>query len=87
MERLNRAMKDRLAEVREAHDEDPDEPFGFFCECSDVDCRRRIRLEPSRYEAIHRDPDLFVLLPGHELPEVESVVDQEFGYLIVRKFV
>ena len=42
---------------------------------------------PSRLREIHRDPERFVLLPGHEIPSIERVVDQERGYLIVRKTV
>ncbi len=85
MEELNRRMKDRLGEIREEDDQDADAPFGFFCECSDIDCRLRIDIRPRHYEAIHRDSEQFVLVPGHEVPAVERVVDQEDGYLIVRK--
>lgn len=87
MEQLNQRMKSRLTEMREEDGEDLDAPFDFFCECSDLDCRLRITIPPRRYEAIHRDPEQFVLLPGHEVPAVERVVEQEHGYLIVRKIV
>ena len=85
MEQLNERMKTRLAEMREEDDEEVDAPFDFFCECSDLDCRLRISVRPRQYEAIHRDPEQFVLVPGHEVPAVERVVDQEGDYLIVRK--
>ncbi len=87
MESLNERMKALLEEVREERDDDPDAPFGFFCECSDLDCRGRVVMEPRRFEEIHVDPEQFVLLPGHEIPAIERIVDQESGYLIVRKSV
>ena len=87
MESLNQRMKAMLKEIREERDDDPDAPFGFFCECSDLDCRERVLVEPPRYGEIHADPEQFVLLPGHEIPAIEVVVDQEGGYLIVRKIV
>ena len=87
MESLNQRMKALVEEIREERDDDPDAPFDFFCECSDLDCRKRIRMDPRRFEEIHRDPEQFVLLPGHEIPAVEVVVDQEGAYLIVRKIV
>ena len=87
MESLNQRMKAMIEEIREERDDDPDAPFGFFCECSDLDCRERVLLEPPRYGEIHTDPEQFVLVPGHEIPAIERVVDQEGGYLIVRKIV
>ena len=87
MEGLNERMRDSVEEIRSEMDQDPDEPFGFFCECSSLDCRERITVVPSRLREIHRDPERFVLLPGHEIPAIERVVDQERGYLIVRKTV
>ena len=87
MEELNRRMERTLEEIREEDDDDPDAPIGFLCECSHLDCRERIHLRPSRFDRIHRDPDVFILVPGHEIPEVERIVDQEGDFLIVRKLV
>ena len=85
MEGLNERMRNSLEEIRDEMGQDPDEPFGFFCECSALDCRERIMVKPSRLREIHRDVDRFVILPGHEIPAIERIVDQEHGYLIVRK--
>ena len=87
MEELNRRMERTLEEIRAEDDEDPDAPIAFLCECSQIDCRERIQLRPSRFDRIHRDPDVFILVPGHEIPDVERVVDQEDDFLIVRKLV
>jgi len=87
MEELNRRMEQTLEEIREEQDDDPDAPIAFLCECSRLDCRERIHLTPSRFDRIHRDSEAFVLVPGHEMPEVERIVDQEGDYLIVRKLV
>lgn len=87
MEDLNRRMKQRLEEIRVEDGEDPGAPFGFFCECSNLDCRERIEVRPRRYESIHADTERFILVPGHEIPAVETVVSEEDGYLVVRKLV
>lgn len=71
--------------IRDEDDVDRGEPIAFFCECSDLACRARIHLVPQRFERIHADPEQFVLTPGHERPDIETVVDQEDDYLIVRK--
>ena len=87
MEELNRRMERTLEEIREEEDDDRDAPIAFLCECSQLDCRERVHLTPSRFDRIHRDAEVFVLLPGHEIPDVERIVDQEGDYLIVRKLV
>jgi hypothetical protein len=59
----------------------------FLCECGNPACAEGISLSPSVAQQLHLSPRLFVVLPGHEIPDVETVVDQTDSYLIVRKFV
>jgi hypothetical protein len=87
MEELNRRMERMIDEIRDEADADRDAPIAFLCECSHLDCRERVHLEPSLFERIHRDPDVFVLVSGHEIPDIERVVDQMHDFLIVRKLV
>jgi hypothetical protein len=58
---------------------------GFVCECGDPQCEATIRLELSAYESIRRDARVFFLVPGHEEPAAEDVVDEGDGYVVVRK--
>jgi hypothetical protein len=58
---------------------------GFVCECGDGDCEMTVRLELAAYEHIRRDPCLFFVVAGHELPEAEAVVERNDGYVVVRK--
>ncbi len=58
---------------------------GFVCECGDPRCEMTVRLELPAYESIRRDARLFVVVPGHEVPDAEDVVDGGVGYAIVRK--
>jgi hypothetical protein len=46
----------------------------FLCECSDPSCHAIIRMPWTEFEALHRHGNLFVVAPGHELPEVERLV-------------
>jgi hypothetical protein len=57
----------------------------FVCECSNVDCADRIELSRSEYEHIRSRHTFFVVVPGHELPEIERVVERADGYAIVEK--
>ena len=38
-----------------------------------------------QYEEIRRDPRLFLVSPGHEMPEIEDVAYREAGFVVVRK--
>jgi len=59
---------------------------GFVCECGDGDCEAIVHVELSAYEAIRQDSQLFFVVPGHEISEVEDVVDGEADhYRVVRK--
>ena len=59
--------------------------FEFFCECSNIDCNLLLPMTVSQYEEVRRDPRQFAVAPGHELPEIESVVARRDGYQVVRK--
>jgi hypothetical protein len=59
--------------------------FEFFCECSNVDCTLRMPMTLAVYEEVRSDPTLFIVAPGHELPEIEEVVRRTGAYQLVRK--
>jgi hypothetical protein len=37
------------------------------------------------YEALRAEPTRFAVVPGHEVPDVERVVDRRPKYLVVEK--
>jgi hypothetical protein len=57
----------------------------IICECGDMSCFEQLAVPASDYERIRSDATLFFTLPGHERAEVEAVVEQSNGYLVVRK--
>ncbi len=62
-----------------------DAPVGFRCECARLGCNRLVELSVHEYEEIRSHPRRFVVLRGHELPDVETVVAVRSGYVIVEK--
>lgn len=66
--------------------EDDSTLIGFVCECGMADCARLIELTPAEYERIRSDPFRFAIVNGHEMPSVESVVERNDRYAVVRKF-
>ena len=59
--------------------------YEFVCECSNLDCTLRLKLTIAAYESVRRDPAMFLVAPGHELPEIEEVVYRDSGYQAVKK--
>ena len=53
------------------------------CECTDRDCRQTLTMSMAEYEWLRQNPRRFVVLPGHEAPAVERVVERFDGYVIV----
>jgi len=62
------------------------EPMGFICECADQECTQVIDLTLEEYEAARRVPTRFPIAVGHEVPDVERVVERSERYAIVEKF-
>lgn len=61
------------------------ETVPFVCECGSADCAATVELTIGEYEHVRADPAQFVIVPGHEIPEVEGVVEQHEHYHVVRK--
>jgi hypothetical protein len=57
----------------------------FVCECGYASCTERVRIDLTVYESIRADPTCFIVKDGHEIPDVEDVVDRHEGFLVVQK--
>lgn len=57
-----------------------------LCECGQDDCSELISLTVADYDAVHSQDDRFVIVPGHENPQIENVVERREAYLVVDKF-
>jgi hypothetical protein len=60
-------------------------PLGFRCECGKLGCNALVSLTPHEYERVRAHPRRFVMLPGHELDDIETVVANMGGYVVVEK--
>jgi hypothetical protein len=57
----------------------------FLCECANDSCSERIRLTIDEYNRIREESTWFFVVPGHEIPTLERVVDQGDEHVIVEK--
>ena len=83
-EDLFRKVNDQIEGVNEA--------FGVFtgtmsilCECGTIECIEQIELTVDAYRELRTEPTRFAVRPGHELPDVERIVERHEGYVVVQK--
>ena len=86
-EALFREVNERIADLGEAaQDLSPDGVIEFICECGiDGGCGERVSVPLAVYERVRAQDDRFVVLPGHETPDLEYAVDWTDDYVIVDK--
>jgi hypothetical protein len=81
-EALSRRINDRIEYQRPRNGESADT---FVCECVRVDCGGILDLTIEEYARVRSHPRRFIVLAGHEEPDVESIVEVHHGYVVVEK--
>jgi hypothetical protein len=64
---------------------EPDKIVRFRCECSRLECGEAVEVSLAEYEAVRESPRHFLLLAGHDLPEIETVVRRTASFVVVEK--
>ena len=59
--------------------------FPIVCECGFETCAEVFMVEAEDYGAVRTDPHRFLIKPGHEAPDVETVVDRRADFVVVEK--
>jgi hypothetical protein len=80
-----RAVNEQIAPLNEAFAGLGVEDVAVICECGDLACLNQFTVSTAEYRRVRADPLLFLVEPGHELPEAEDVVARHDRYLVVRK--
>jgi ANTAR domain-containing protein len=55
----------------------------FLCECGNIACTEKLSLSAEDLRLLHSIDGYLVVLPGHEIPELESLVKVNGHYAIV----
>lgn len=84
-EALYRSVNEKIEAISDAFGPANDEKMRVVCECGRLDCMQAIELEVGRYERVRSDPTLFIVVPGHDFPEVEVVVEEHENFAVVCK--
>jgi hypothetical protein len=85
---LFRDVNERIYSLTEefgSHPGDDGLSLSLVCECGNVTCASQVLVETDDYSRIRTNPAHFVVLAGHELPEVERVVEIRDSYVVVER--
>lgn len=82
-EAIFRAANERMADWEERHARGATEIY--YCECADLECRDRVELTKPAYERVRSNPRHFVIVSGHELPDIETVIEENDGWSVIEK--
>ena len=83
-ERLFREVNERVKQVQATFEPGPDPVW--VCECGGETCFDKLTVPLSEYQNIRAHSDWFLIKPGHEKTDVESVVEERSHYTIVEKY-
>jgi hypothetical protein len=61
------------------------EHLTVICECADGECTERIEMPTAEYEHVRANPLRFIIVAGHQMRDVEVVVESGDGYAVVEK--
>jgi hypothetical protein len=82
----NEAVFRKVNEGIEAgHRDSGREQTAFVCECGLLGCNQLIELTREQYERVRAESHRFVIVDGHEIPDVEDVVDRFDGVVVAEK--
>ena len=81
---MNEATFRKVNEGMEAGQE-PEGMLAFLCECGRLGCNKIIELTRAEYEAVRANPRRFAIVDGHEIDEVEDVVERTERFIVVQK--
>lgn len=59
--------------------------FDVICECANTECTSPLPVTLHEYETGRQNPHYFFVLPGHEIPDIEDVVERNDRFLVVKK--
>lgn len=80
-EALFREVNERIREITAASNGDAE----FLCECGDPMCAQPILISIEEYEAVRAVSTRFLVVPGHEIPDLEDVVQENERFAVVEK--
>jgi hypothetical protein len=57
----------------------------YLCECAEIACLDRISVSQAEYENARSNPVWFLIVPGHDVVDIETVVETNERFALVEK--
>ena len=83
-ESLFRTVNEKIEDVNQGFSL-ATQSMAAVCECGDVNCAEQLEIDLATYEHVRSDPTWFVVVPGHEVADVEEIVARHEGFDVVCK--
>jgi hypothetical protein len=71
--------------IRAGRSGEGETPRPYMCECGMLGCNQLVELNRAEYEAVRAHPRRFFMVAGHEIPDVETVVDGNDRFVVAEK--
>ena len=81
-EALFREVNERINELGDRYGF---ESVSIVCECANDDCTHSFELTRRDYGDLRSSGTRFAVVPGHETPDVETVVSRHDSYVVIEK--
>jgi hypothetical protein len=86
-ELLFRAVNNKLRGLNADFEGFAGEQAVFVCECSRIECIEQIEIAVATFDGICSALKRYVVVPGHDSPDLEQVVAREATYFVVERLV
>jgi predicted NBD/HSP70 family sugar kinase len=83
-EALFRGVNEKVMEVK-GKLRDREATFEIVCECGREDCLEQVAVTLAEYERVRAAPTHFIVKLGHELGEVERIVERLDRFVVIEK--
>ena len=83
-EALYRLVNERIQNLRAGVATSSGE-FGVVCECAALACKTQIMITPVVYERTRANSDHFIVLHGHQLDDIETIVEDHGSFIVIEK--
>ena len=59
--------------------------FNVICECATLECMTQIAISPNVYEQARSESERFIVVPGHQIDEIEAVIADHGTFYVIEK--
>ena len=86
-EAVFREVNERIERLQRGFAVTQNQPLHIVCECATIGCQTMLPMKVEEYQRVRAHPRRFFIFPGHDVPDIEDVVERHHAYQVVEKHV